>query len=189
MAHKMVGGQFIANFNNGTDVSATDGDYFDFVVFRPEEEDSNYGDGSNNAVYGDGNAGYHQLTLKNTGFGPKLEAIHWDGSIRTVDTGISLNNWLMATVEHKSGTLGLRVNAGAEVSIAVGNQSASATADIGSGDLDGSFNAYRGQIAIRGMFPSGLSEADRQKLEGWLAHRTNLTSNLPIGHPYKSSPP
>lgn len=30
---------------------------------------------------------------------------------------------------------------------------------------------------------------ERQKLEGYLAHKWGLTANLPIDHPYKSSPP
>lgn len=34
-----------------------------------------------------------------------------------------------------------------------------------------------------------LSTADRQKLEGYLAWKWGLESNLPIGHPYKTTPP
>ena len=34
-----------------------------------------------------------------------------------------------------------------------------------------------------------LSTLDRQKLEGYLAHKWGLTANLPAGHPYKINPP
>lgn len=34
-----------------------------------------------------------------------------------------------------------------------------------------------------------LSVADRQKIEGYLAHKHGTESKLPAGHPYKSSPP
>lgn len=34
-----------------------------------------------------------------------------------------------------------------------------------------------------------LSTEDRQKLEGYLAWKWGLESNLPIGHPYKTTPP
>ncbi len=34
-----------------------------------------------------------------------------------------------------------------------------------------------------------LSTADRQRLEGWMAWDTNLTSLLPVGHPYKLQRP
>lgn len=34
-----------------------------------------------------------------------------------------------------------------------------------------------------------LTAADRQKLEGYLAHKWGLEANLPVGHPYKVSPP
>ncbi|MEA3272466.1 MAG: hypothetical protein U9P90_02255 [Patescibacteria group bacterium] len=36
---------------------------------------------------------------------------------------------------------------------------------------------------------SVLSEADRQKIEGYLAHEWDVENSLPAGHPYKSSPP
>jgi hypothetical protein len=34
-----------------------------------------------------------------------------------------------------------------------------------------------------------ITAADRQKLEGYLAHKWGLTANLPANHPYKSAPP
>jgi len=36
---------------------------------------------------------------------------------------------------------------------------------------------------------SVMSTADRQKLEGYLAHKWGLEADLPSGHPYKSTPP
>jgi hypothetical protein len=38
-------------------------------------------------------------------------------------------------------------------------------------------------------FTSTLVTADRQKVEGYLAWKYGVASNLPAGHPYKSSPP
>jgi len=40
-------------------------------------------------------------------------------------------------------------------------------------------------IAIEGP----LSTEDRQKLEGYLAHKWDLQANLPANHPYKAAPP
>jgi hypothetical protein len=39
------------------------------------------------------------------------------------------------------------------------------------------------------FFSSALSTGDRQKTEGYLAHKWGLTGKLPSGHPYKSTPP
>jgi hypothetical protein len=36
---------------------------------------------------------------------------------------------------------------------------------------------------------STMTTTDRQKLEGYLAHKWGLTANLPIDHPYKTTPP
>jgi len=38
-------------------------------------------------------------------------------------------------------------------------------------------------------FDSTLADADRQKLEGYLAHKWGFAASLPTGHPYKSAPP
>jgi hypothetical protein len=37
--------------------------------------------------------------------------------------------------------------------------------------------------------PSQPSDAVRQRVEGYLAHKWGLTGSLPAGHPYKTSPP
>ena len=38
-------------------------------------------------------------------------------------------------------------------------------------------------------FPTVLSEQDRQRVEGYLAHKWGLTGDLPANHPFKTSPP
>jgi len=39
------------------------------------------------------------------------------------------------------------------------------------------------------LFDAALSESDRQKMEGYIAHKWGITSLLPAGHPYKSTAP
>lgn len=39
------------------------------------------------------------------------------------------------------------------------------------------------------VVPAALSTADRQKVEGYLAHKWGLSESLPADHPYKSAPP
>lgn len=38
-------------------------------------------------------------------------------------------------------------------------------------------------------FAGALGQSDREKVEGYLAHKWSLTSSLPSGHPYKGNPP
>jgi hypothetical protein len=47
---------------------------------------------------------------------------------------------------------------------------------------------WEGQIAEFACYQS-VSDSDRQKTEGYLAWKWGLTSSLPVGHPYKDSPP
>ena len=60
-------------------------------------------------------------------------------------------------------------------------------------------NCYIGNDQYGSSFPGNIAEivfcdekntdADRQKLEGYLAHKWGLTASLPADHPYKVNPP
>jgi len=48
------------------------------------------------------------------------------------------------------------------------------------------FDGYLGEVIVA---PTNYGTDDRQKLEGYLAHKWGITANLPSDHPYKSNPP
>lgn len=50
-------------------------------------------------------------------------------------------------------------------------------------------NYHNGKIGEIVVVASDISTADREKLEGYLAHKWGLQANLPSGHPYKTTPP
>ena len=69
--------------------------------------------------------------------------------------------------------------------------------DIARGPLDlsnnitwaisgGSFKGYIGEVIT---YPSGLSNLDRQRIEGYLAWKWGIQNNLPNNQPYKTAPP
>jgi hypothetical protein len=49
--------------------------------------------------------------------------------------------------------------------------------------------SFKGAFSEVLFFASNLSATDRQKVEGYLAHKWNLAGNLPADHPYKSAAP
>jgi len=59
---------------------------------------------------------------------------------------------------------------------------------IGGRHHDGLRN-YNGDISEIIAVTANLTTAERQKIEGYLAHKWGLTANLPAGHPYKVNPP
>jgi hypothetical protein len=69
--------------------------------------------------------------------------------------------------------------------------SASGLLSIGAIVGDGTQNVLNlnGAIAEIVVTSSVLSTLNRQKLEGYLAHKWGLTANLPSDHPYKVNPP
>jgi hypothetical protein len=62
---------------------------------------------------------------------------------------------------------------------------------IGAAIANGTQNVANldGAIAELIVTPSVLSVSNRQKIEGYLAHKWGLTASLPAGHPYKTAVP
>lgn len=60
---------------------------------------------------------------------------------------------------------------------------------FGTGRDTSSIGNYFGTVAEVLFFDSVLSTSDRQKVEGYLAHKWGLASTLDSGHPYKTTPP
>lgn len=48
---------------------------------------------------------------------------------------------------------------------------------------------WDGHIAEIIIFNTNQTDADREKVEGYLAHKWGLTSDLPLTHPHKTTPP
>jgi prepilin-type N-terminal cleavage/methylation domain-containing protein len=46
-----------------------------------------------------------------------------------------------------------------------------------------------GSIAEVLIVPRALTDVERERVEGYLAHRWGLTANLPSGHPFRATPP
>ena len=57
------------------------------------------------------------------------------------------------------------------------------------GSRENSSLYLNGQICEIGFMTAAMSLDDRQKLEGYLAHKWGLTASLPSDHPYKSAAP
>ena len=84
-------------------------------------------------------------------------------------------------MKHKHRML-LDGNTGASVnvnSVLGGARSIRLNRDTASGDCDW------GEI----VFLEAPTQAESDKVEGYLAHKWGLTANLPSGHPYKTSMP
>ena len=101
-----------------------------------------------------------------------------------------------AIYNYAAATLAVNVNGGTVSSGSfqtVGNTSPtnSTASSIGSTNvgsdsfLPNSNQSYNGYVAEFVALASAASDTDRQKMEGYLAHKWGLTANLPAGHPYK----
>jgi hypothetical protein len=92
-----------------------------------------------------------------------------------VSDGINSNTWLNGTTEYSDS-----------------NDQGNITLDkftIGALRRTSTGLHYRGLVGELVFFNSELNTTDRQKMEGYLAHKWSLTDNLDSGHPYKTVPP
>lgn len=90
-------------------------------------------------------------------------------------------------VELSGGSIRVRLNGGSESATATGNTNASATGTLLIGRTYGAY--LDGKIGEIVFFDSALSAANRQRMEGYLAHKWGLSANIPNDHPYKNSAP
>jgi hypothetical protein len=100
---------------------------------------------------------------------------------------ISLNAWNLFEGTHDGTTARGWLNGTAWGSSAAAMP---ASGPVTVGNRAGAF-AYQflGDMAAMVIANKALSVADRQSIEGYLAWKYGFQSNLPAGHPYRSSPP
>lgn len=86
----------------------------------------------------------------------------------------------------------MRIDGGGEVAESIDDGGAEGGNGGGSeiGRSGSSLNRhFSGTLAEIVATNAGLSTADREKVEGYLAHKWRFTDRLPASHPYKTSPP
>ncbi len=101
---------------------------------------------------------------------------------------ITTNTPAFVGVQYDTTNLTGLYNGAAQGSPAVTIPADTALFNIGS-HASGASNYFDGAIGEIVFIQSTVSLSNRQKLEGYLAWKWGLQANLPVGHPYKNSPP
>jgi len=85
----------------------------------------------------------------------------------------------------------IRINAGAQIKNNTGDTSAPSTNNPQHAIIIGASqtNYLAGYIAEFVIVSGVVTTLNRQRIEGYLAHKWGLTANLPNDHPYKVNPP
>lgn len=93
-------------------------------------------------------------------------------------------------VDHSAAKFHLTVDGGVKESggtgLGVGTTANTVSKEIG---IAGGAAGFDGRIAAIVFGNTQLTQLERQKLEGWAAHKYGLTGNLPNDHPYKTLVP
>lgn len=108
---------------------------------------------------------------------------------RSVNPAFGLTNWHIFAEHSATNDYAIWINGSTILTSGTNTVGTSTNARrFGCGDAS-AVAAYRGQCA-EAIFVNAIpSTLDRQKVEGYLAHKYGLTGLLPGGHPYISSPP
>lgn len=141
---------------------------------------------SNDAVHSD-TGGYHALYGR-AGSTNTVGAYNWDTNADTVETAMTPGTWAILSWQHASGNVGIRRDGGTLSESASGDTGViTSTLRIGQGYAGSLYSELDlGEILF---FDTILSASDREKIEGYLAHKWGLTSVLSGGHPYKTDAP
>jgi hypothetical protein len=133
-----------------------------------------------------------QYAIKNSG---SSNTVQWEAG-GTNPTGYGATSGVVANAQFlTTGTY--RPIAGGSTSLNGSNQSTRgaisfpgpATTNIGVGFTTGLSNYFQGTINEIIIYSREVSTDERQQVEGYLAYKWDLQSNLPSTHPYKINPP
>ena len=104
----------------------------------------------------------------------------WAGSVASTFRAIGILQYRFG-----AGSVGMRLNGGAEASVATTQTVVSTWTTLNSNSTQRSKCKVGEYVIINSVVDS----ATREKIEGYLAHKWGLVASLPSGHPYKSAAP
>jgi hypothetical protein len=108
----------------------------------------------------------------------------------TVNPATSLATWHIGNFNSAANAWSFFLNGTSEFSTGTNTVGFSTAPKIGFSDTGGGGDRFlMGKVAEILIFNAVLSQSDREKVEGYLAHRWGIESVLDAGHPYKSSAP
>lgn len=141
------------------------------------------------AFFGD-TAGCNAIYVRTTN---KLGVYAYDGDVRNIEITHNTNTPFIISMSHSVDKLRFILNG----NISSVNSTTefsnyimySITANLYIGCNYFGFGYLNGEIGELIFIKNPITPRIQQKIEGYLAHKWSLTSNLPESHPYKNSPP
>lgn len=142
---------------------------------------------ANQHVSGGGFTGH--LLGSNSSAAVNMRADKAEGGRYQAETGSWSGGWDIAgfSADFAAGTFNMHLD-GSSINSQTGLATGTSKAHT---FLLGTFGGseWQGELGEELIVNDALSTTDREKLEGYLAHKWGLTANLPVGHPYKTTAP
>jgi hypothetical protein len=155
-----------------------------YVVFKATSSTNNSFSYDNDAIAG-ASGGYWSTGVRSSG---NVYVGNYTTSDFRIDAAYTQNTWAIAQSERVSGDYGVQVNFGTKTT----STRAAPGATFGAIDIFRNLanNAYclQGELAEIVVVESATTDIE-DRINGYLAHKWGLTSLLPSGHPYKTTPP
>jgi hypothetical protein len=138
----------------------------------------------NEAIWGE-SGGSAALFLRSNN---TVGAYNFDGSDDKATESYTAGALALFYSELSAGNIRIRVNGGNETAVASGVTFPTSAINIGR-QFNNNNYCFDGRICEIIFFRRALNTAQRQAIEGYLAHKWGLTSDLPATHPYKNVVP
>ena len=114
----------------------------------------------------------------------------WNGGVAANNPSYNwLGSWYLVEMQLTGSTLYPYVTGNAQTT--KGSSTTAAFTNLNIGGANGAYSGqpWYGDIGEIIVYNSYLSDTNRQTVEGYLAWKWGLQSQLPAGHPYKNAPP
>jgi hypothetical protein len=120
--------------------------------------------------------------------GTSFRSIAFDGAAKIATRPKNGNANIFTTIVDYGTAVTFILNGDTSATTAIGSRPATSV-ELRVGASNSFTTGWQGDIAELIYVNEALTATDYQKAEGYLAHKWGLTSQLPIGHPYKTTAP
>jgi len=143
---------------------------------------------TNDGWYITGSNGYTFAVRRSTVLNYQVAASNWLGANNEIVSATCNTSPSPAAAVYNLWKSGSNIGMTATGTPTVSNTTTTATMFIG-GRNNGTVLPQQGNMHEIVIYAGTLSTTNREKIEGYLAHKWGLAGNLPAGHTYKTTPP
>lgn len=122
--------------------------------------------------------------------GGRFNSYIWSSPpVQLVGSTVALNTSYLTSVVNTTSNTILYVNGSSNAAVSHGTNTTTSNSTYWIGGFDSGSDRFYGILNELIVFSNALTSSQQQQIEGYLAWKWNLVTNLPTSNPYKTAPP